>query len=114
MDEATRDAREAQWAEAEKQRQRFRKEVDDAVERRTRKLAVGAEAVAEFEAAFGSEESFRSIYSGIRDPKAWGRAARVLAECKSGYGSLVERLRKAADEIEALQELVSATESEKA
>ncbi|MDP0929622.1 hypothetical protein Q0601_20755 [Paracoccus onubensis] len=77
--QAMRNACEAQWAEAEKQRERYRKDVEQAVEHRTRKLAEGAEAAAEFEAEFGSEANFRSIYSGIRDPKSWERAARASA-----------------------------------
>ncbi|RNF34178.1 hypothetical protein [Paracoccus methylarcula] len=114
MNEAMREAREAQWAEAEKQRERYKKDVEQAVERRTRKLAEGAEAVSEFEAAFGSDADFRSIYGGIRDPKAWGRAARALSEVSTGFGPLTERLRKAADEIESLQALVSVQSGEAA
>lgn len=105
MDEAMREAREAGYAEIEKARAGIRAQVEAGVERRTRKLAEGAEAVAEFESAFGGDANFRSIYRGARNPKAWGRAARALSEVSTGYGPLTTRLRKAADEIEALQEI---------
>jgi hypothetical protein len=62
----------------------------------------------EFAEAFGKGGSERfGLYGGHRDPAAWGRAARALAEVGNGYGSIIDRLRKAADEIEALHSLTA-------
>lgn len=104
MDEAMREAREAQYAEVEKQRQRLREEVDRAVERRTESLRSASENVAAFEATFG----IGSARSFAVDHAALGAAARALSECGSaGFGPLAERLRRAANEIEAIAALSS-------
>lgn len=102
MDEAMREAREAQYAEAERQRARFAEEVTQAVERRTQRLSESAKNVAAFEAAFGEG----SALGWACDPRALGRAARALADCGNDYGDLVARLRNAADEIDALKSIV--------
>lgn len=102
IEEAIKDARQAAYDEAEKHRALFRQQVDDAVRRRTETLEKAAANVDAFEAAFGEG----SAANWGCDPAVWGRAARALADCKGGYGPLIERLRKAADEIEALQGLV--------
>jgi len=101
IEEAMRDARQAAQDEAERSRQRFRQDVDEAVKRRTEQLEKSAANVAAFEAAFGEGQAT----SWGCDHAALGRAARTLADCRNGYGSLAERFRKAADEIEALQAL---------
>lgn len=102
MDEAMREAREAQWAEAEKQRQQFRQDVEKAVARRIAELERGAQNVAKFETVFGAG----SAVSWDCIPAEWGRAARALADCgPKGYGNLSDRLRKAADEIDAIAAL---------
>lgn len=99
MDEAMREARDAQFAEAEKQRQRFRDEVERAVEHRTAELQEASKNVAAFEAAFGAGAA--NCYT-VNHPNL-GAAARALSQCgKVGYTPLAERLRKAADEIEAI------------
>jgi hypothetical protein len=99
MDEAMREAREAQFAEAERRRSRFKQEVDEAVARRTKALSTAAENVARFEAVFGAG----SATSWDCAPEHWGLAARALADCgPTGFGKLSDRLRKAADEIDAI------------
>lgn len=105
MDEALRDARDAVYAEAEQNRKRFAASVEDAVKRRTESLQMGMKNINLFEAAFGEGQA----YSWGCDPAAWGRAARALADCNANYTPLVGRLRKAADEIEALQALAGST-----
>ncbi len=104
MEEAMHDARQASYAEAEKMREGIRKQVDEGVKRRTESLERSSANVAEFEAAFGAQ--IRNAFGA--HPAAWGRAAKHLAECgQSGYGRLSDRLRKAADEIDALAALSS-------
>lgn len=98
MDEAMREAREAQFAEIEEQRKRFRSEVDRAVERQTEKLRRASENVAAFEAAFGAS----ATAWGLKHARL-GAAARALVDCGDhGFGDMAKRLRKAADEIEAI------------
>lgn len=105
MDEAMRDAREAQMAESEKRRQQFHDEVNRAVKRRTESLERASQNVAAFEAAFG----FSATDWGVHHANL-GAAARALSECgPSGFGPLAQRLRKAADEIEAIAELAEAS-----
>jgi len=98
IDEAMREAREAQQAEVKKQRQRFQEEVAQAVQRRTEALERASQNVAAFEAAFG----FSATDWGVRHANL-GAAARALSECgPGGWGNLSERLRKAAAEIDAI------------
>ena len=99
MSEAMRESREAHHAEIERARATIRDEIERGVERRTASIAKASGKVAAFEAAFGSAVAWDC------NPEAWGRAARALADLKGGFGPLTERLRKAADEIEALQHL---------
>lgn len=100
MDDAMREAQDAVYAEREKDRARFNEAVREAAERRTERLSKASEAVEKFEAAFG--EGVASSWSC--HPEAWGRAAKALSEVgeKHGFESLADRLRKAADEIDAL------------
>lgn len=104
MDEAMREARDAQYAETERRRAEVRQQIEDGVARRTESLAKAREDVMAFEAAFGN----RIAGSWGCNASAWGNAARALTDLQEGggYGPLVERLRKAADEIEALQSFV--------
>lgn len=99
--DAMRDAEEAQSAEAEKRRGEFRKNVEDAVARRLSSYERRLANAAAFEAAF--KPHLRNEWSV--DPVAWGNAAKALADCGGRYGNLSDRLRKAADEIDALADL---------
>lgn len=103
MDEAMRDAREASYAEAERMRAGIRKQIDEGVSRRTASLEKASANVAAFEEAFGAQ--VRNAFGC--NPAAWGSAAKHLADCgrSGGYGNLSSRLRKAADEIDALAAL---------
>lgn len=110
MNETMREAQEAIYAEAEKQRQQVQKQIEDGVAKRTKALQEGAEKVAAFEAAFGV-----ATRSWDCRPSEWGRAARALADCGStGFGQLSSRLRKAADEIDALAAMSRSSVSEAA
>lgn len=95
--EAVRESGAALEAEREKLRQQYSKMVADAVERRTSDLKGTAERLDAFEAAFGIP------LDRWADTAPIGAAAKALAECgKGGWGSLAERLRKAADELDAI------------
>lgn len=109
MNDAMSEAREASYAEAEKMRAGIRKQIEEGVKRRTEVLDKSSKAVAEFEAAFGKG----SASSWGTNAPEWGRAARALADCgKTGFGPLADRLRKAADEVEAIAALSLVVESE--
>lgn len=99
MSEAMREARESHNAEVERARATISSEIERGVERRTASISKAAENVKAFEAAFGNSVAWDC------NPQAWGRAARALSDLKGGFGPLAERLRKAADEIDALQHL---------
>lgn len=91
-------------AEREALQAGYAKDLAAAVERRTSTLKTCAENMAAFEAAFGKDSS---VTWGI-DFTSLGRAARTLHECRPhGYGMLSERLRRAADEIDAIGAMVS-------
>ncbi|MEM6680213.1 MAG: hypothetical protein AAF675_20305 [Pseudomonadota bacterium] len=103
--DAVDEARAAEFAEAEERRRRFHETVKTEVERRTSGFGQIEENLAEFEEAFGKG----SIRDWGVDRAALGRAALALHHCRQGSfgkGSLVERLRAAADAIEAVQSLV--------
>lgn len=102
VDEVTRGAREAARTALEAERARMDEQIKTAVARRTQQLEQGAEELAAFRAAFGGHTH---DWRDHNDPKALGAAARALVNVSKGYGSLIERLRKAADEIEALQSI---------
>lgn len=105
VSETMREAREKEIAEAEKRREHFAASVAAAVERKTRALQESAANVAAFEEAFGRG----SARDWSVNHAALGAAARALSECGSqGFGPLSERLRKAADEIDAIAALVHA------
>ena len=102
MEDAMKDARDAAYNVAEKMRLDIRSQIDDGVKRRTERLEKSAADVMMFNEAFGKDQA--GSYSC--NPKEWGNAARSLSECGTrGYGALVARLRKAADEIESLAAL---------
>ena len=105
MREAMREAHEAQYAEAERMLAGIQEQIAKGVERRTQSLERAAGNVAAFDAAFG----LGTAGSWGCDAQAWGNAARALADVRQGggLGHLVDRLRKAADEIEALQAVAS-------
>jgi hypothetical protein len=99
INEATREGRDAVERERQKVRDQYAEQVERAVERKTADLAEAAKNVAAFEAAFG-EASARNW--SIDFPRL-GNAARALCACMDkGYLPLAERLRKAADEIDAI------------
>lgn len=100
--DASEAAREAARVAIQKEEETYARRVDAAVERRTRSLAAREEELDAFTKAFGSE---RETLYNQRNPEAWGRAAKALAQVSAGYGPLVERLRKAANEIEILHKL---------
>lgn len=102
MNDAMKDAREASFAEAERMRAGIKKQVEEGIKRRTEYLERASENVAKFEAAFGDAHGWGCL------PEQWGAAAKALADCgEAGYGALAERLRKAADEVEAIAALSS-------
>jgi hypothetical protein len=110
MDEAMQEARAAQYAEIEKQRQTFGDKVDRAVAQRTERLQTERENVAEFERVFGagSARDWSINYANL------GAAAKALAKCgPDGFGKLTDRLRAAADEIDAIAGLCQASKPER-
>lgn len=101
--EASREGRAEIEAEREKIRQQYAGMVEEAVKRKTGELSEVRKNMAAFEAAFGISPDEWGDYGKI------GVAARSLAECgKSGWAPLADRLRKAADEIDAIEALSSA------
>ncbi|MGS4945561.1 hypothetical protein ACVDG3_08785 [Meridianimarinicoccus sp. RP-17] len=107
--EAMREADEARYAEMERARAGIESRVSKMVSARTKDLERAAENVAAFEAAFGKGSST----GWSCRPEAWGAAAKALANVgATGYGPLAERLRKAADEIDALAALSRAADAE--
>lgn len=99
--EATREAREASYNEGERLRALHRQNVKAEVDRRTSALRQQVEQFQVLEDAFGAKISDWSI-----DPAVLGRAARALHDThKAGWKGLpsAERLRVAANEIEALE-----------
>lgn len=94
-------AREQLALEREENRRRFDEIVAERVARKTKDLDSRAKNVASFEKAFGfSATDYAENYIAL------GRAARALCQCnKTGFGDLALRLRKAADEIEAIAAL---------
>lgn len=100
--EAMRDAEQARSAEIKRAREQIERRVSEEVRRKTESLEKAAESVAAFEAAFGKG----AATSWGSHPEAWGAAAKALADIGgAGYGPLAKRLRKAADEIDALAAL---------
>lgn len=104
--EAAKEGRTKIEAEIERNRARFEDDLKRAVERKTIDLENSAKNIALFEAAFGLDAS----QSWTIDFSRLGRAAKALSESGlTGYHhkSLVERLRTAASEIEAIEALIS-------
>lgn len=99
IDDAMREARASIDAERAKLRQGFAAEVADAVERRTGELLEVKKQLAAFEEAFGVKFDLWGDYPRL------GAAARALADCRGNWGRMSERLRKAADEIDAIEAL---------
>lgn len=100
INDALRQGREAAEREAKNLRDNYFKDVERAVERKTAHLAKGADQVQKFNAVFGEG----AASSWECQPEMWGKAAKALAQIGSeyAYSGLSERLRKAADEIDAL------------
>jgi len=104
VNEATREAREASYKEGERLRQLHRKNVEDEVSRRLSRLESSQKCLDELEAAFGAKITDWQIA-----PQVLGAAARALHDThKSGWNGLPspERLRAAADAMEALRTLL--------
>lgn len=111
INEATREARDRASQEIIKLRETRNREIEEAAERRTASINAKAKNIEAFEAAFGEG----SLVNWGIDHAALGRAARVLSECGShGYTPLAARLRAAADEIDAITQLVDAPANAKA
>lgn len=111
INEATREARDMVSDEIEKHRQTRNREIEEAAARRTAHLDDKAKNFETFEAVFGAN----SLANWGVDHAALGRAAKALSECgKRGYSPLAQRLRAAADEIEALAALVDSPPAETA
>ena len=102
VQEAAESAREAAQQAIQKEEETYARRVEAAVERRTRSLSAREAELDAFNKAFGNDPE--TLYNH-RDPEAWGRAAKALAQVANGYTPLVERLRKAANEIEILHKL---------
>ena len=103
INEATKEARDQASAEVRKHRESYISDVEKAATRRTALLEEKAKNFEAFEAAFGAD----SLANWSVNHAALGRAARILSECgKGGYTPLAQRLRAAADEIEAITALV--------
>lgn len=101
-EKATAEAREQMRAEAEFLRGNYHKDITRAVEQRTAALADAQKNVDAFTAAFGATPiEFGVNYSYL------GAAARALAACNQGnmWPPLSQRLRRAADEIDAISKL---------
>lgn len=82
----------------------YARRIADAVKRRTGELEKAAGNIAGFNAAFGPN----AAVDWCIDHASLGQAARALHELRGiGYGSLSARLRKAADEIDAIQAMVT-------
>ena len=98
--EALRQARQTAEDEAKQLRENYFKDVERAVERKTAHLSKGADAVQKFNAVFGQG----AASSWECKPEEWGKAAKALAQvgCVYAHSNLSERLRKAADDIDAL------------
>jgi len=102
VEEAMSDVRSAAYEESKKARAAILKQIEDGVLARTADLSKAAEDVRIFNEIFGANQAG----SWGCDPRSLGNAARALTECGDrGYGSLAVRLRRAADEIDALAAL---------
>ncbi len=105
IEETLRESHAAAINEAEEQRRKFKDEVQRAAVRRTSELSKVAERISDFDEAFGSD-----FIGGWSDVKTVATAARSLADINSDWGStlqVIARLRKTADELEALRQLSS-------
>lgn len=108
MDAARGEAYASIEADREEWRKRRQDEISKEVKRRTEKLERAAENLAKFEAAFGEG----SAWSWNFDHEALGRAAFALSKINdNGWSPLAKRLRAAADEIDALNDLVGGDRS---
>jgi len=96
--EAAREGRQTVEQEIQKARDGFADRLTKEVERKTADLENSSKNIALFEAAFG----IVTAHNWSVDFPQLGKAARALCDCKNGYGNLSERLRKAADEIDAI------------
>ena len=94
--------REGFCAQMERERAQVADRVQCLVQQRTAAFEALADKVAKFEAAAGLTLSEWGDWGKI------GAAARALADCRDGWGSLAARLRKAADEIDAISAMAEA------
>lgn len=91
--------------EAEKRREQWRRELDDAVKRRTEHIAIASENIAKFEAVLGDKAA-----STWADFGRIGAAARALADLPHWQvPKLAADLRDVADKIEAMSTLSAPT-----
>lgn len=104
VDEAAREGQEKTRAEAEQARKMRAEEIQRAVDLRMLNLEDAAKNVRAFEAAFGKGSA---VDWAVKHPEL-GAAARALSQCgPGGYSPLSARLRKAADELDAIVAMVT-------
>lgn len=98
--EAAREGEERIQAEIDRYRKQHTASVDEAVKRKTGELDEARKNLEAFERAFGISASEYGDWAEI------GKAAKLLVMCReNGWNPLATRLRKAADEIEAISTL---------
>lgn len=106
VNEATKEARARVEEEIERNRQRYKDELERAVQNRTAALEAGRKNIELFATAFGVDPANAWKDDFVR----LGRAAKALSECNvTGYGHkpLAQRLRAAADEIDAIDAMLA-------
>lgn len=102
IEEANREARRQQEEEMQRWRDEREKHIEYAVNQRTAQYAESAKNYALFQETFGP----RSLTNYAVDHAALGKAARALVECgPKNYGQLAQKLRAAADQIDAIAAL---------
>ncbi|MBN9034244.1 MAG: hypothetical protein J0I23_31160 [Rhizobiales bacterium] len=109
IEDAQREGRKALEEERQKQNERYQANVEAEASRRTAHLERAAKKIEAFEAAFGEG----SAASWAIDHARLGRAALALHQCEErGMGKLSDRLRKAADEIDAIVGMIDPPKEE--
>lgn len=109
IEDAKLEGRKALEEERQRQNERYQANVDDAARRRTAHLERAVANIEAFEAAFGKD----SAVNWAIDHASLGRAALALHQCGwRSVGKLSERLRKAADEIDAITGMIDPPKKE--
>lgn len=105
VQQATFEARRISESAIEEERQSIHAQIEAGINRRMARLEAGQKELELFNEAFG-DAAGQAMWRG-RDPAAWGRAARALVDMNNGYGKMADRLRKAADELDAFAALTA-------